>query len=226
MEPPLEEQAQESLDTDITERKIQGIKDRYNSAGSEEKSSLLEQIAECAARKAQLEILDWVFSEGFQVPPDSLNNEFYHQVCFAQSIPVWKNLIKNGVNINGHHSEYFADALSIEAYEGNIEMIRFLLENGVDPNDGWGHGWTQKESSAHIAAAEIGKMQALKLLVEHGANLEEARGWWSNVGIVDSDKWGTALYRAAYKRQKEAVVYLLDKGASIHFEDEKERSIM
>lgn len=95
------------------------------------------------------------------------------------------------------------DALSLAAYEGNNDIARFLLENGQDPNDSWAGyddmepsvaalagerpsltilhlllqlGWNQKGSVAHIAAAEIGNMEALKLLVEHGADLEEAHG--------------------------------------------------
>lgn len=73
----------------------------------------------------------------------------------------------------------------------------------------------------HIAAAEIGNTEALKLLVEHGADLEEASGWWPNCGIIEVDKWGTALYRTAYKGQREPVTYLLDKVANIWFKDDK-----
>ena len=69
-------------------------------------------------------------------------------------------------------------------------------------------------------------MEALKLLVEHGADLEEACGWWPNCCIIEVDKWGTALYCAAYKGQKEPVAYLLGKGANIWFKDGKGRSIL
>lgn len=166
---------------------------------------------------------------------------------------MWKTLVKNGFNLNTHHNEFFGDALSLEAYRGNVEILHFLLENGQDPNDAWGgyddlepgvaalvgekpsleilhlmlqHGWNQKRSATHIAAAELGNMEALKLLVEHGADLEEACGWWPNCCIIEVDKWGTALYRAAYKGQKEPVAYLLGKGANIWFKDEKGRFIL
>lgn len=136
----MEECVQAKLNTDITNGNLQGIKDFYKSADREKQSSLLADIAARAAAKAQVDILDWVFSEGFQVPPDSLNDEFYHQACLAQSLAVWKTLVKNGFNLNGHHSDFFSDALSLEAYCGNVEIICFLLENGQDPNDAWGGG--------------------------------------------------------------------------------------
>ncbi|RAH72611.1 ankyrin repeat domain-containing protein [Aspergillus aculeatinus CBS 121060] len=217
----------EKVETDTTSGDLQDIRDLYQSTDPEKQPSLLAHIAARAAGKAQLDILDWVLSEGFHVAPGSLNNEFYHQACYAQSLAVWKSLVKNGLDLNGHHSEVFGDALSLAAYYGNVEIARFLLENGQDPNEAWG-GYDDLEPgvavAAHIAAAELGNMEALKLLVEHGPDLEEASGWWTNCGIVEADQWGTALYRAAYKGQREPVMYLLGKGANVHFRDEMGRS--
>lgn len=93
----------------------------------------------------------------------------------------------------------------------SLEILHLMLQ----------YGWNQKRSVMHIAAAEIGNTEALKLLVEHGADLEEASGWWPNCGIIEVDKWGTALYRTAYKGQREPVTYLLDKVANIWFKDDK-----
>lgn len=249
----MEERLLAKLDAYVTSNNIQGVKTFYESADPKLQYCLLADIAARAAGNVKVGILDWVFSEGFQPPPDSLNDGFYLQACAAHSLDVWRTLVKNGFNLNGHHIESFGDALSLEAYYGNVEIIRFLLENGQDPNEAWvgyddlepgvaalvgqkpsleiihlmlRHGWDQKGSSAHIAAAELGNMEALKLLVEHGADLEEASGWWPNCGIKDADKWATALYRASYKGQRESVAYLLGKGANIWFKDDKERSIL
>lgn len=248
----MEEHMPARLSRGIINGNLQGVKAFYESADPEKQSSLLADIAEHAASKAQVDILDWVFSQGFQVPTNSLNNEFYHQACFAHSLTVWKTLVKNGFDLNGHHSEFIGDALGLEAYCGNIEIIRFLLENGQDSNDAWGcydtepgvsaligenpsleilrlmlqHGWRQEESATHIAAAELGNMEALRLLVENGADLEEARAWWNVPATMENDEWGTALYRAACSGQREPVAYLLDKGANVWFKDEKGRSIL
>ncbi|CAK40758.1 hypothetical protein CBS115989_9903 [Aspergillus niger] len=224
----LESQIQQSLEADIANGKLSAVRELYQLTDPDGQPSLLEQIAALAAKHIQLDIIDWVFTEGFQVPLETLNDEFYFQVCAAGSLGLWKRVVKNGFNLNGHRSEYIGDALSLAAYEGNIDIVRFLLENGQDPNDSWA-GYDDMEPSvaavAHIAAAEMGNMEALKLLVEHGADLEEARGWWFNCG-VEGDVWGTALYRAAFKGQRDSVAYLLDKGASTRFKDEKGRSIM
>ncbi|PYI34289.1 ankyrin [Aspergillus indologenus CBS 114.80] len=229
MESSLAKHVQEKVETDISSGNLQAIQDLYQSTDAEKQPGLLAHIAARAAGKAQLDIFDWVFSEGFQVTPGSMNDEFYHQACYAQSLAVWKTLVKNGFDLNGHHSEVVGDALSLAAYYGDVEIVRFLLENGQDPNEAWG-GYDDLEpgrrSAAHIAAAELGNMEALELLVEHGADLEEASGWWTNCGIVEADRWGTALYRAAYKGQREPAVYLLGKGANVHVRDEKGRSIL
>ncbi|QPG95292.1 hypothetical protein C2857_000022 [Epichloe festucae Fl1] len=243
----------EQLDTAIKENHLQTVKDLYHSASQDKQGDILRDIAEGAAQHANVQLLDWVLNEGFEIPADSLNNEFYHQVCYAHSIPVWQTLVKHGFSLNNHHSEFIGDALSFEAYNGNVDILRFLLENGQDPNDTWGcndwepgvcallgkkpsleilrlllqHGWTQKESGTHIAAAELGNMEALQLLVENGADLESTEAWWANPAVIEgSDVWGTALYRAALKGQKESVSYLLQKGASVRFKDKQGRSVL
>ncbi|KAI2950253.1 hypothetical protein CBS147323_10737 [Aspergillus niger] len=200
----LGSQIQQSLEADIANGRLSTVRELYESTDPDGQSSLLAQIAALAAKHIQLDIIDWVFNEGFQLPLETLNDEFYFQVCAAGSLELWKRVVKNGFNLNGHRSEYRGDALSLAAYEGKIDI---------------------KGSVAHIAAVEIGNMEALKLLAEHGADLEEARGWWFNCG-VEGDVWGTALYRAAFKGQRDSVAYLLDKGASTRFKDEKGRSIM
>ncbi|RDH36212.1 ankyrin [Aspergillus welwitschiae] len=237
----LESQIPQSLEADIANDKLSAVRELYESTDPDGQPRLLYQIAALAAKHIQLDIIDWVFTEGFQLPLETLNDEFYFQVCAAGSLELWKRVVKNGFNLNGHRT-----------YEGNIDIVRFLLENGQYPNDSWAgyddmepsvaalagerpllmilhlllqHGWNQKGSVAHIAAAEMGIMEALKLLVEHGADLEEAHWWWFNCGVY-GDVWGTALYRAAFKGQRDSVAYLLDKGASTKFRDEKGRSIM
>lgn len=215
--------------------------------------ALLEGIAERAIERSQLGIINWVFgSKGFRVAPDSLNNEVYHQACFAHSLDVWKALVRNGFDLDAHHSEFFGDALSLEAYHGNVDIVRFILENGQDPNKAWGcddqepallaltsdkssleiirlmlqHGWKPRQSSVLIAAAECGNLDAVRLLVEHGADLEHVEPWWFTRTGIDGNEWGTALYRAALKGQAEPVAYLLDSGASTAFKDKKGRSVL
>ncbi len=244
----------EKLVAEIDGGNLEGVEAIYDlEQGRSKQSDLLEGIAERAVEKSQLEIIDWVFgSKGYRVTPDSLNNEVYHQACFAHSLDVWKALVRNGFDLNVHHSEFVGDALSLEAYHGNVDIVGFVLENGQDPNKAWGyddqepallamtgakpsleiirlmlrHGWRQQQSTALIAAAERGNLDALRLLVEHGADLEHVEAWWFTHTDVEDDEWGTALYRAAFKGQAEPVAYLLGRGASTAFKDKKGRSAL
>lgn len=252
MAPATEKHLPDTAESDVANGNIQGVKEFYKLSDPSEQSSLLKIIAERAAKAKQIGILDWVFSEGFQIELDSLNNDFYHEVCWARSLPVWQTLIKNGFQVRGHHSEFIGDAFSFAVHHGDVDIIRLLLENGVDPNEAWGYddlepstwavvgdhpsveilrlmleyGWRQEESGSHIAAAEKGNMEALRLLVEHGVDLEQVEGWWFNSVVIERDERGTALYRAAYKGQEEAAAYLLSKGANVRFKDKKGRSIL
>ncbi|OJJ96555.1 hypothetical protein ASPACDRAFT_1882848 [Aspergillus aculeatus ATCC 16872] len=192
MESSLEKHVQEKVETDITSGNLQAIRDLCQSTDPEKQPSLLAHIVARAAGKAQLDILDWLCSEGFQIAPGFVNNEFYHQACYAQPLTIWKTLV-------------VGDGLSLAAYYGNVEIARFLLEKGQDTNEA---------------------MEALELLVEHGADLEEASGLWTNCGIVEADRWSTVLYRATYMGQREPVVHLLGKGANVHFRDKMGRSIL
>ncbi|KAJ3577075.1 hypothetical protein NPX13_g3491 [Xylaria arbuscula] len=233
---------------------LQTVKNLYTTINEDQKSALLTSIASRAAGKAKTEILDWCFRSGLEVPSTSVNNELYDQACLSLSLAVFGVLVSHGADLNRYHSEYVGDALSLAAYHGDIELARFLLQNGVDPNQAWGyqehepgvwavvgptpspeilglmlqHGWLQKDSTAHIAAAELGNLETLKLLVEadHSADLEYAGAWWPipSEGIVG--EVGTALYRAALTGKEEVVAYLLEKGANPKFEDSKGQSCL
>ncbi|EJP67133.1 multiple ankyrin repeats single kh domain protein [Beauveria bassiana ARSEF 2860] len=193
----------EKLVAEIDSDNVEGVEAIYASAEDESKqAALLEGITKRAIQKSQLGIIDWVFgTEAFRVAPNSLNNDIYHQAYFTHSLNVWKALVQNGFDLNAHHSEFIGDALSLEAYHGNVDIVLFVLENGQGPNKAWGyddqepallamtgekpsleiirlmlrHGWKQRDSTALIAAAELGNLEAVQLLVEYGADLEHAQ---------------------------------------------------
>ena len=77
---------------------------------------------------------------------------------------MWKTLVKNGFNLNTHHNEFFGDALSLEAYCSNVEIIHFLLENGQDPNDAWG-GYDDLESGMAALVSEKPSLEILHLML-------------------------------------------------------------
>ncbi|KAI3319598.1 ankyrin repeat-containing protein [Xylariaceae sp. AK1471] len=241
-----------NLDQVVKSGDLEEVKNLYTATDSKLKPTLLTSIAERAARNAQTEILEWCFQSGLEVPRNALNNELYDQACISRSAAVFGVLLAHGLDLNSNHSEFVGDALSFAAYHGDVKLVRLLLEKGADSDQAWGyqeheagvwavvgpnkseeilrlmlqHGWTQKNSTAHIAAADHGNLEILKLLVEadNGADLECAEPWWPVPSESEGDRWGTALYRAALKGQEEAVTYLLEKGADPKFKDHKRRS--
>lgn len=87
------------------------------------------------------------------------------------------------------------------AMSGKAELVRHCLENGADVN-----AKDQKhQSTALMWAAHNGHVEALKILIAHGANIEQKRF-----------KGETALWFAAQKGQLETLKILADKGADIN----------
>jgi hypothetical protein len=205
---------------------------------------ILRSIAIEAAKSNQPEILTWCFSQGYSLPSESLNSEFYHAACDSQSIPIFQVLVNNGFDLNAHTSEFFGcgTALVVASVHGNVDLARFLLENGQDPNTRFGceavayavsgpnrsvgmvelllkHGIKLQGTGAAICAAEKDDVAMLKLCLENGCGIEEREMWWvapRNEGYVE----GTALYRACKAGAVRAVEMLLDRGADVGFRDE------
>lgn len=106
------------------------------------------------------------------------------------------------------------------------DLLRLLLRHGWTPTR---HvGCASSRGATTIAAAELGLLDELRVLVEEGgADIEVAESWFT--GEPDGgDVWacGTPLYRAAYRGQEAAVAYLLGRGADPTFRDEKGRSCL
>lgn len=75
-----------------------------------------------------------------------------------------KKLAAEGVDINAS-TQYGATALSFAADKGHIEVVRFLLESGADPNK----SDTFYQASPITWASENDHLEVAVLLVAHGA---------------------------------------------------------
>ena len=94
--------------------------------------------------------------------------------------------------------------LMIAAYEGNIEVVKLLLDAGAEPQLANKHRVTPLNE-----AARNGHWDIVKLLLERGAEINH------RTDIVHS-----ALQYAAIYGDKDMVEYLLDRGAQIEITDE------
>jgi hypothetical protein len=210
-------------------------------------SPILKSVAMEAIKSNQPPILNWCFSQGFNLPSSSLNSEFYHAACNSQSTAIFQVLLENGFDLNAHTSEFFGSgtALVVAAMHGNIEFARWLLEHGQDVNAGFSceaivyavggenrslemvellvkHGLRLEGTGAAIGAAEKDDVPMLRLCLENGCGIEESEYWWL-VPTNDADMEGTALYRACRAGSLRAVEELVVRGANLRWRDERGR---
>ena len=118
---------------------------------------------------------------------DSINEVFLN-ACINNDIELVKKMIKQGVDIHAENDR----AISRAACCLNFDIVKLLVENGVDPNT------EDIEGSVLYWAAFSGDVNAVKFLVEHGADI--------NI------EYGMALYPATMYGHMDVIKYLLDNG--------------
>jgi uncharacterized protein len=111
-----------------------------------------------------------------------------------------QRFIKEGADPND--KSFFAEetALMIAAKQGNLYMVRLLIDKGARVNARGKDGWT-----GLIWAAHDGHLEVIKLLIEKGAKVN-----------AKSKKGETSLINAATMGHLEVVRLLIDKGADVH----------
>ena len=94
-------------------------------------------------------------------------------------------------------------ALALASQHGHADVVRLLLEAGVDPNKFNPEGFHAGSTPLHQAVWE-NHADVVRLLVERGARLD----------IRDTEHVGTALDWATYGRRTEIADYLRSQGAT------------
>ena len=220
--------------------------------------ALLTQMAIISARKAHPSVLSFCFESGLTERKFGCNDDILYAACDASAIPIFAVLLdEGGLDVN-HWLESVGDVLKAAVDHGNIELVKYLLSKGADPSSDrcaphgddiaiigaiigdrnqhsaamlkvlLEHGAKLEETGALIAAAEHGKLEAVKLILEmrgDQVDLEEE----TEEGLMDPrvrDDDGTALYKAAAGGHAEVVDVLIRKGANIGFKDRSGRSVV
>lgn len=99
--------------------------------------------------------------------------------------------------------------MMIGAWEGNIPLMELFLSRGANIN-----AINNKGEQALLMAAWNGKLNAVKWLVEHGAELDRPGKHWS------------ALHYAAFNGHREVLDYLLRQGADINAQTPNGSSVL
>ncbi|XP_069787505.1 ankyrin repeat and SOCS box protein 3 isoform X2 [Narcine bancroftii] len=167
-------------------------------SGIELKTFEGETALHLAAKHGHLEIVRILLQAGAN--PDAITNENVTPLFLATEkgyIAVVRILLKYGARINGFHSACLWSVVHQAAYQGHLEVLKFLLGKGADKESKDDYGITPL-----FLAAQYGKLESLRILVQHG----------SNVNCQAYDK-ATPLFIAAQEGHVECVELLLSHGA-------------
>lgn len=150
-----------------------------------------------SAIKAHTSILTFCFSQGLTIDLNHCNNPLIYACYASDSIDIYKIFLANGMPIN--HTLELNTPLVCACDHGEVELVRFLLDEGYDPNNpycGWYYtplvwaivgrhpsleivelllerGIEVKETGALIAAIDEGNIAAVDILLRHGEKTGE-----------------------------------------------------
>lgn len=216
---------------------------------------LLGLVALCAAEERQSGVMRWCIEEGYDIQQDSLGAALYTEACYdACTVPIWEVLLEGGMDVNRYARIMKFEALGLAIWRDNVDVVTTLLTYGYDPNLAHpveakeiGHtavcqsrsfelitlmlayGWKPRNTygETQIAAAELGKIRELNMLINAGADIDAVnREWFKSPRGINSKTCGTPLFRAAMSGQAEAVTHLIERGANVHYRDKSGRSCL
>jgi len=135
----------------------------------------LQKAMSEAARNDHIDVLKHFL---FDLKAD-INSEYYFSIVLGcagiASFETVKFLIDNGANINGG-KEHIWTPLDRAVSSNRADMVLYLIEQGADVNlVGTHDGYTP--SHPLTVAIQNGYYEIVKILVEHGADLDYKEGW-------------------------------------------------
>ena len=123
---------------------------------------IIKQVRE-AIENEERELLSRLFGEN----PEILNMKtifgtWLHVAVDFEKFEMLKHLVALGVNINERAGIFDAGPLKLAASEGNYEMVAYLLDQGAELDV------SEPERNPLFAAIYCGRLDIVKLLIEHG----------------------------------------------------------
>ncbi|RMJ29023.1 ankyrin repeat-containing protein [Aspergillus sp. HF37] len=113
--------------------------------------------------------------------------------------PVLRRLMENGVKVGGRSSIFGYDFLARAAADGDLGLMKLLLENGANTED-----WVEEMRTLLVATAENGREAVVRFLLDRRAVTNETK---FSVGM--------ALMNAIQQQQEGTVKILCEGGADL-----------
>lgn len=130
--------------------------------------------------------------------------------CLQGNVEIAKILVEHGAKVDG--LEVKGKPLYNAAKSGNTDVVEYLIKKGASVNSIPKYSDGSGGESALMAASYNGQFEAVKLLIENGADVN-----YSDEN-VDKD---TAIIWDAGQGSRHIVEYLVQKGAKIDYQNEK-----
>ncbi|MEN8121169.1 MAG: ankyrin repeat domain-containing protein [Bacteroidota bacterium] len=152
------------------------------------------------------ELLDLLLNQGLSIDTKGTFTDNCPLIFGAvkyENLNALKKLIKLGANKSARCRSGFGETpLLLAIHEENADIVEYLLQIGVDPNE---KEWTDK--SALLNAAEKDNDKVINLLIDAGAQIEYNKYFGK-----------TALMQAVDRKKYISVQALINKGTNVNYE--------
>ncbi|CAG8928585.1 unnamed protein product [Penicillium salamii] len=105
------------------------------------------------------------------LPQDELDGSLLHSAARSGNEFCIRRILQAGYRPDPRVDRVW-DPVILAAQEGHTEIVKILLESGVDPNTTQLNGPKRMASNPLVAALSNGHESTVRLLIEHGARLE------------------------------------------------------
>lgn len=138
-------------------------------------------------------------SDAMKVFKAYLDREKFDDMMFSNDLDQIKKAVKAGASVTAEYpSGNVAENYCYD--ESDIEILQYLLKNGVDANKRLKNG-----STLFCVAAECDNVPGMELLIQHGANMN-----------TPTEDGYTALMLAVKGKCKNSIAWLLANGANVN----------
>ncbi len=135
------------------------------------------------------------------------------------NIALLERMVTFGGNLNKiNENEFHRTALNVASFEGDIKVIKWLLDNGADPN------LVIPNSSILYSAVRGIQPEAVELLIDRGADPNFMFGSVRHTALSRATIGHTP--RGGYDRKLEVIKILLEKGADPNHRDTNQQISM